>query len=59
MRCIHFDGENCMAFIGPTRLSYKPTEEEQTSLCNNREFRSCPRLMALIEHLKAMGKTTP
>jgi hypothetical protein len=57
MRCIYFTGEKCLANTGNANLVYAPTAEEKKDLCENgMAFRTCPRVVELLDYLRASKK---
>ena len=56
MRCIYF-GEDKRCYANPPISAlagiYTPEDEIQKQFCLTRDFRTCPRLRATLEVLKA------
>lgn len=57
MKCIYFTGTKCLARPINVNLVYKPTTDEQKTLCNYNNFSDCPRYRAYLEYLKAKSNS--
>ena len=53
MRCNYFNGTHCFAIVPQNNNAYKPTDEEQKTLCESDKFNECPRYQAILDILKA------